>query len=281
MTLLIKGGAGAEFSRSDEDPLERSESDSSSDSTSYRSVESAPSSHEPNNRALQRYYDEVVSIIDKLFDVSILIRGASRNFRTSRAAAHVETDAEGNDVLSEFKTIVSLKIRGLCPETPEWLVERLAKVITMRRQQFYYQRAHKKHLTAGSINLPNETQPVAPYNQASRPTNNTVQFRETTQEREMTSPPRPSAPKTSKSGTTMMTYDTIATELELQGEPATTTSALVKLAPSEKRIGEDIFPKPPKDPPGKAFECSQCFHILPAEVRKIGLWRSVAYLCLD
>ena len=276
-TSLIKNGLDTEFQRSHEEVFSEPESDISADSDSHPSVRSTASSHEPNDRVLLRYHCEVVSIVDKLFDVSILIRGTSRNFRASRAAVHVERDAEGNDVLPEFKTLVSLKIRGLCPDTPEWLVERLTKVIAMRRLQFYYQKAHRRHMAGIATTLRDETERMPRLRVASRPIE--IDFVDPIQEPLMTTSQSHAAPKTVKSGTTMMTYDTIATELVPQEEPGNTGTTIVKLAPSEKRIGENIFPNPPREPQGKAFECTQCFHILSEEIRKVALWRFAFLLC--
>ena len=131
-----------------------------------------------------------------------------------------------------------------------------------------------------STGLHEEMERVSRLDVPSRPTIKKATFPETTQEPPMTMSQPPAAPKTTKSGTTTMTYDTIATELVPHGEPAKTL-LLVKLAPSEKRIGEDIFSNPPKESLKKAFECPQCFHILSAEIRKIPLWRLVLYFSLD
>src|SRR5213592_697626 len=94
-----------------------SESDISLDS------ELSPTSGGSNHQVdtLQSYFNEIVDIVDKLFNISILIRKSSQNVRTSRAAAHIEKDEEGHDVLPEFKSIVSLRIVGLFPETSKWL----------------------------------------------------------------------------------------------------------------------------------------------------------------
>ena len=239
----------------DESTLEAGSESSFSESGSLKLAKSSEVYDEDRSVLRSYYYAAVVSIIDKLFDVSILIRGASRNFRTSRAAAYIEKDAEGNDVLGNFKRIVSLKIKGLCPATPEWLVERLTEVVSMRRQQFYYQRAHRRHLggtaqdgndqvtlrNKGSTPLPKESQQFA-------------------------------APISEKTVVTTKTYDTIATEFLPENDEAK-TPMLAKIAPSEKRLRENIFPNPPKEPAGKAFECNQCFHMLAHETRKLALWR--------
>ena len=130
--------------RSQHESIFETQSDISHDSGSPYGTPSDDIPDSPPGNEVQLYYDEIDSIIDKLFEVSTLIRGTPRNFHTDAAAAHVEKDAEGNDALIEFKRMVSLKIKGLCPDTPEWLVNRLVDVISMRRQRFYYQRAQRK-----------------------------------------------------------------------------------------------------------------------------------------
>jgi hypothetical protein len=102
------------------DSISEMGSEISSDSESIHSAQSTEISHRlSDEETLESYYDEVVDIVDKLFDISILIREVSRNFKISRTAAYIEKDEEGNDVLEEFKKIVSLKIKGLCQETPD------------------------------------------------------------------------------------------------------------------------------------------------------------------
>jgi hypothetical protein len=154
---LVSGDSDNKSLRRHDNSSSETESDISLDSEWLHSVKSKASYRRPDEvspNPLQGYHDEVVSIVDKLFDVSILIRGSSPNFRASRAAAHGEKDPERNDLLTEFKSIVSPRIAGLCPETPTWLVQRLTNVIAMQRQQFYYQRAHKNRLARISTVFP-------------------------------------------------------------------------------------------------------------------------------
>lgn len=249
-----------------------------SDTESDTSVNSMPShrveSNEPQQASVIRdYVDEVVRIVDDLFALSILIRGTSPNFRVTRAAAHVEKDTEGNDVLAAFKSIVSLRIAALYPETPPWLIQRLTNLVGMRRQQFYYQRAHKRHLARTPTDFQDED-PIV-----SIPTTGGSELHSSRRkDHEMPSETRqtPSAPRTTKSRTTMKTWDTTATELKLD-DAQRETPPTFKIAFSEKRLGENIFPNPPKEPRGKAFECNQCFHILPDATRKVSSWRLMSY----
>src|SRR5277367_3311915 len=104
-TALVHGDSDFQYSGS---PNDHSDTDTSMSAESTAILSSAAISDEGNTPELQCYYNEIVSIVDKLFAVSILIRGTSPNFRASRAAAHVQKDAEGIDVIAEFKSIVAL-----------------------------------------------------------------------------------------------------------------------------------------------------------------------------
>ena len=220
-------------------------------------------------QAFKACHDTIDNIIDRLFGVSILIRGVLPNFRANRAAMHIERDEQGNDVLEEFKAVLSLRIKWLCRETPEWLVERLANVNAVRRQQFYYQRAHKRKLGYIPPNVNVDTnqkvEDIKPRTSA-----RTKQATDIVSLPVTTKPTTPST--TTKTRTTINTVDTLPTEYKEKDEQFSKEKH-IDLAPSEKRIGENIVPNPPKEPYGKAFECTQCFRILPAETRDLNLWR--------
>lgn len=267
---LLTSDSYKESTTPEERAYSETESTVSFNSEELQSIQSIVSSDEGEKHVLQRYYDQIVDIVDKLFDVSILIRRTSQSFRATRAAAHVERDTEGNDVISEFRKIVLLKLRGLCClETPKWLVERLAEVTAMRRRQFYYQRAHKRHLARIPTEFQEEIQVASKDMAPSRSVIMSASAPTTTAQTR-------AAPRT-KAETTTKTYDTIATELKRE-DGQTKPLVLANFTPSEKRIKENIFPSSPKEPKGKAFECSQCFHVLPDEMRDDSLWRLSNFL---
>jgi hypothetical protein len=254
------------------------ESNASSNRGSNLSVQSVSSSDEEAKDILEHSYDQIVNIIDILFDITILIRETSQKFRISRAATHIERDEEGNDVLSEFKNIVYFKVKGLCSqETPEWLIKRLVEAIAMRRQQFYYQRAHKRRLAKIPTIFPEETHMAWTLTSTSR---TIVMPDSITKGKSQVVMPQPSlAPRTTRNRSTAKTYDTIATEIkpeEKQSKSYTTPN----YAPSEKRLNENIFPRVPLEPKGKAFECPQCFHVLSNKMREPALWRLVIHFVL-
>jgi hypothetical protein len=207
---------------------------------------------------LQRCYEAIVSVLDSLFHVSIYIRGLDNNIRVTRAARHVESE-DGADVLAEFRSLVARKVKWLWRETPEWLVQRVADAVTLRRRQFYYHRAHRGRLSLRARSLTTFVQQTV--DSSMRPVN----------PKKATSDATPHARSSTKIGdrTTIRTVGTAATELEQER----ILKPEILYTPSEKRIGENIFPDAPAEPHGKDFECTQCFHILPAEFRGPALWR--------
>lgn len=247
-----------------------SDSDISISTGSDSAASSAAGSGHETQLDLRRYCDEIVSLVDKLFSVSILIRGTSPNFRASRAAVHVEKDQEGVDLVAEFKSIVVLRITALYPETPTWLVERMANLVAMRRQQFYYQRAHKRRLAKIPTEFQEDDIPTGP---APSKITKAVQGIDNPDG-------EVAAPKSTRTRTTSKTIETTATELIPENEQPADTPLRGKPTFSEKRIGENIFPPPPRDPVGKDFECNQCFHILPDATRKEAHWRLVPHFSL-
>jgi len=235
--------------------LESVDSDQSTDALDRLSEEQEP---------FQDYYVEIVNVVDELFEVSILIRSTSRNFRTSRAAGYVELDDKGDDVLEDFKNIVTLKIEWRYPKTEDWLLLRLVNVIAMRRQQFLYQRAHKQKMATIPANVSDESasrsglKAVSTWDAAKKSVN-------------ITTHDIPVTPQTIRTtGTSRKTSDTIASDLPRQDE---TSKIQIQFAPSERRLGDITFPDPPKSLQGRFFECNQCFHILPDETRGEVSWR--------
>lgn len=176
----------------------------------------------------------------------------------------MEKDEAGHDVLPAFKEFLRQYLtRGHL--LPEWLVTRLTDVISMRRQQFYYQRAHKRHMSYvpfASQEKPSiEGEPLLPMSVRA---NASI----TTKSKTVVgvSPPRPS-----KSRFTEQTFDTFATELK----PGYLQENIPNVdGPTKTEIvGRYTFPGLPKNPIGKDFECYQCFYILPASAREDEMWR--------
>ena len=267
-TGLVNGDSDLQFSGSQND---HSDSDISI-SIKSTTVSSAAAPDHGDAPDLRSYYNEIVRIVDKLYAVSILIRGTSPSFRVTRAAAHVEIDADGTDVIAEFKSIVALRIASLYPPTPTWLVQRIANLVGMRRQQFYYQRAHRRRLAKVSTKI---QEPLAPVLSVTSKVAS-----EMPKAAEWAGQSSVRNANSTRTRATIKTVETTATELVLENNNPT-VPIISNVTFSEKRFGEDIFPIPPETPVGKDFECSHCFHILPDTMRKEALWRSaVCFLML-
>lgn len=248
----------------DELPSE-TESLSSETPSTTKSKASAPELDAVNAYSLQGYHKQVVDFINKLFDISFLIRKASRNLRTNRSTTHVEKDAEGKDVLAEFKSMLILKIAGLYPLTPLWLVERLTDVVAKRRQLFYYQRAH----TRRRANIPVVSAPTIIPRRAMDVERSEV----TKHDLPITERTPPAKSKTTECKSGMKSYTTASEPLV--GNEGLGTQLLGKPTLTEMRMNESTFPTPPKNGEHETFQCNQCFEVLPDKMRTPTLWRFV------
>ena len=268
MTTLVNGGGDT---TPNEDLASETESDfsfSSDESSSKPEEFELPRKH----KNFRGYLDEVASYIDNLFDLSIFIRGSSRRFRRDRAMARLQKDGPEKQAFDQFRNFVSNLVDVLCRDaaTPVWLKDRVKSLVTLRRQQFYYQRAHAKHL-AGNMPLPERTdrQVIS----ASKPPIEPERTSESNSRQPSTPKPTPvpGALPISDGGTSMLSK---ASTVNLKDSP--TGPKHVTATPSEIRLREDIFPDPPTEHPNKPFVCNQCFYPLPRETRNPKAWR---YVC--
>jgi hypothetical protein len=267
IALLVTSGNINETPSISDNDTESSETESSGSFSSESSVESPSQLAIPPGHPLRVLYSVIVDIIDKLFKLSIFIRGSSPKFRFSRAAAYIEKDELGCDILPAFKDFVRFKLRQ-AQSLPEWLVNRLTDAIAMRRQQFYYQRAHRRHMTNDPINQEH----IEPASVVAPPQSIQATSVTTTQNRpSMARDGSPPTIKIAKSMLTTNTYSTIATDFN--PEPSKENSKSLAEPTKTEIAGENIFPGPPKGPKAKAFECHQCFRILPGITRRPNLWR--------
>jgi hypothetical protein len=222
------------------------------------------------NLVLGTYHDEIVDIIDKLFEISIRIRDTAQRFRSSRAATYIEKDEAGVELLPGFKQFIQFKLRRLEIEIPKWLLDRLTDVIVMRRRQFYYQRAHIRRLhwkpsaivESDPSNCSKQRDPGASSEIA------TVRTQKSSTSMIQTEPAI--APKRTKSGFSANTCDTIATELMPENEPINRPTHCLRT--QTEIAGKNVFPRPPKEPKGKDFICHQCFYSQAAITREEHLW---------
>ena len=244
---------------SDEESDERKDSDDDSFSSSRDSSSEIVT-------GLRQFYKEMVDIINKLFRLSDFIRGSSRTFRMDpNAAAYVEKDELGNDVLPAFKQFVRMKIGTDAPSAPKWLVDRLTDAIAMRRQQFYYQRTHKKHMSMtiladkSALNNPPVAEPSLPTRLATG-ISTAVAAKSSTTDHHTTLKSR-------------ISTNTTATELPEGTPEERRTATLPNPAKTEILRNCGSLPGSPKGPPDNDFECHQCFDLLPANYRNEDLWR--------
>ena len=174
----------------------------------------------------------------------------------------------GHDILPAFREFVRFKLRQEQIQ-PEWLVNRLTGAIAMRRQQFYYQRAHNRHMSNAPAN-----QDLMIENKSGPTTLRSTQANTITTTQNKSSTPKPHSPAAlnpAKTILTTKTYSTIATDFKPES-PQEKHEDLAK--PTKTEIGGDcVFPGPPKGSTEKAFECHQCFRILPGITRRQDLWR--------
>jgi hypothetical protein len=257
------------FSASDVASATESES---SDSEANVEPESQSTSPEVTLHPLRTCYYEIVNIIDKLFDVSILIRGTARTFEANRAAAHIEKDKAGNDVLPQFKEFISFKLGKPGQPLPEWLIDRLTNVIAMRRQQFYYQKAHADRL-GQPLPTFQEVSPIPTTSTAPprSPQSSTIS-KSTKKTASVTMRDAPDIPKVTKTGFSNVTSLTTASDwVPEHKRPKPTSSA--KPTRTEIMVGSNTkqFPRLPKG--DKEFVCYQCFIALPADFRLKDSWR--------
>jgi hypothetical protein len=245
------------------------------------STEPAPTSQpttlvQDGRLVLEEYYDQIVDFLNKLFNLSARVQNASRKFRAKRAVGHVERDADGTDVLIEFKHMVRLKIAGLHKLTEPWLVDRLADAVTKRRQLFYYQKAHasrrgKLHEVV-SVSTATQGEEVATEDIVTAPINPTAETKlSSIQATSREATRHPELEKDTKTQVSMETHTT-ATQLNIESDQWL-ESGTAKPTQTELRIDESIFPPlPPKGRYG-TFQCTQCFETLSEAVRKAHLWK--------
>jgi hypothetical protein len=246
------------------------ESDTTADSSSSR--ESSPLG--TKKPALQLYYDQIVDFLDKLFDLSAMIKRSSRNSRESRAAGYVEKDDGGNDILLEFKAMTRLKIRGLWPRTDDWLIERLVDVIAKRRQQFLYQRRHeRRRWERPTLTFDNPPATVVTQLQSidltTKPSNEKYQAPQQPLELSKQHDVSMHAPAASQAPTVTQS----STASHLSRKQSQILEQEVRATPTELRIKESVFPDLPPKGEHDTFQCTQCFQILPEKMRTNESWR--------
>jgi hypothetical protein len=262
----ILAADGHEVFDESDDIDEVSDMKSLSSSMAEQSLSSSNSSlpFDPSN-PLRVPYRAIIETIDKLFDLTMMIRGTSPSFQSTRALTHVENDEKGNEILPSFKSSVHFVLSQRYEDIPEWLIDRLTETIGLRRQHFYYYRAHKKHLSGGELTQ----SPLVPANRTQVTTQPpTVAKSQGSAISFMKKPLQDHDEGYSISGSNIP--DTLASDPSSKIEEKPTESPPQtlgrKLATKTEISVADIFPGLRKKDKEKRFECYQCFHMQPASV---------------
>ena len=89
---------------------------------------------------LQQLYEEVVNVVDCLYQMSMLIR---------KPAQHDMLIGSRMDDLAQFELYDQQHVRDLHPKTEEHIGQRLGRAITRRRKYLFYRERHHKKLEEG------------------------------------------------------------------------------------------------------------------------------------
>ena len=98
--------------------------------------------------------------IDRLYRLSLAIRRPSVLVQNQVAADYVMQDEEGNPNETEVKSYALTRVKQQFPSAESYLLERIAKAITLRRRYFLYRSSHQSKLSAEGLSSP--TEPILP-----------------------------------------------------------------------------------------------------------------------
>ncbi|KAF2086811.1 hypothetical protein K490DRAFT_42927, partial [Saccharata proteae CBS 121410] len=231
---------------------------------------------------LEQRMSDVVDIIDNLYKLSIRIRSPTLQSRSLKAAAYRPKDAEtGVDVYSQYsihdkrhveELVAAARKASIASDEsgPDWLVERLSRAITKRRQQFQYWRKHRDKLA-------NEREPVgstiAPPERHAAPLLQIPDDQDTplgVSFNGIHASASDKAPRTILSGTEVTAHDRTL-------DDAVDSKSVTSVATTAKDLtGNGIdLPPPPKGADGERdFECPYCFVICPARYGRERSWKT-------
>ncbi|OJD38859.1 macro domain-containing protein [Diplodia corticola] len=260
--------------------------DFSDDSASEDSDDESRGSEEDRPRfELQQRMFEIVDIINSLYRLSIRIRNPTIRIRSLKAATYRQVDPDtGVDVLSQYaeydrKYVADslTQLRAGFPQRKDedvaFLVDRLSKAITKRRQQFKYWKKHRDKLANSSPT----NEDVAPIDEDRAPnpqlgTNgvesslhapSAIKF-------DLRAPPSEAHPRTLLSGTE-------ATAHHRTLDDAVDSQSVTSVATTARDLGGHgiDLPPPPSSADGERdFECPYCYVICPARYSKTRSWKT-------
>lgn len=134
-----------------------------------------------SKKELTMRYEEVVDIIDNLYKLSVRIRTPTLRSRSLKAASYQPKDPEtGVDLLNTYalhdQQHTRELLRSLRPahisesqDSDDYLVNRLAHGITLRRRHFKYWRRHRDKLAMSTYTEEGAIHPERPLNQFNAP----------------------------------------------------------------------------------------------------------------
>ncbi|KAK0662433.1 O-acetyl-ADP-ribose deacetylase MACROD1 [Lasiodiplodia hormozganensis] len=260
--------------------------DFSDDSASENSDDDDESSDEERPRyELQQRMFEIIDIINSLYRLSIRIRNPTLRTRSLKAAAYRQVDPDtGVDVLSQYAEYDRMYIEdslanlrnGLPQRKDEdvaFLVDRLSKAITRRRQQFKYWKKHRDKL-ANSASTKEDFTPIGE-EQVVQPQiagNGISGLEEAPKAFKMNlrAPPSEAQPRTLLSGTE-------ATAHHKTLDDAIDSQSVTSIATTARDLGGHgiDLPPPPNTADGeKDFECPYCYVICPARYGRSRSWKT-------
>ncbi|KAH7051243.1 hypothetical protein B0J12DRAFT_536416, partial [Macrophomina phaseolina] len=258
--------------------------DFSDDSASEDSEDDESSREEGRPRfELQQRMFEIVDIVSNLYRLSIRIRSPTVRTRALKAATYRLVDPEtGVDVFSQYaefdKRYTEEALAHLRAERKHedvvYLVERLSRAITRRRQQFKYWKKHRDKLSntfeSGDATSHPVNDDTRPQHQAVMDTPDDPVRAMLSPEIRLKAPPSEDQPRTLLSGTE-------ATAHHRTLDDAVDSQSVTSVATTARDLdGHGIeLPSPPRCADGdRDFECPYCFVICPARYGRMKSWKT-------
>ena len=231
--------------------------------------ENGPASEEAVNgplqatSELQQLMSDVVEVITCLLRLSMAIRNP---------APHDQFMASGQIDTSNFESFDISHVQGKFPNAEEYLITRLGKAISRRRQYFMYRDKHHKKVAHGIEDVIEAPKAVA------EPTGTEVAWTEVAQtetawtetaptETNPESTAASSIPLDMKAPTTYIDLDE-----DVYSEDGLSQTSYATSANESTELRPPPIPKEAQD--GKPFECPLCFMII-----SIGNSHSWEYIC--
>lgn len=219
---------------------------------------------------LQNRLLDISQIIDYLYKLSTKIRDPNMRSRSLRAALYKEVDEETEvELLSQYAIFDRLytcdMFRAFRKQSSNhedsFLIDRLSRTITKRRQQFKYWKMHHTKLASG---IENDSFKVAPVPSARNQADEGA-----TNQRLAAQKLKPDFIEVAQKSINSETETTMYID-----RPADIVSEISVATTAVDMKGEKVeLPPPPRTSFGKDFECPYCFIICPFKYSKPRAWR--------